>query len=691
MLILPMIQCCFFPGHQQEVLKRNLGFVEVADGRVSRLHCIISLHWPAADVQPVVLLEDCSSNGTFLNGNKMAKGERVALVEGDRISLVLSVAPLTEQYFIFRAGDPRDPELTGTDEQGWLSLSTAGVYSPAGVNSPGPTSLPVISNPIFRTTTSRYTTAEQSTLEDLKCQICLNTLHKCVALEPCGHNFCATCLSHHLGSQLQSGMQLTCPFRCPPPERIIINYAVRALIELLSNGKPVAGAKSTLASSAVGPSGGRAAFTDGSSNGQPSSSRSTSAASVPAHVAALLAAAPQSSSVPATPSEEFMRMASIQRQSLEQVSSISNNGANGAAMHRTESLDDDFYTQAMSLLCPLDDEHLPMEASNLKNKQVEVALLQLKDHTLNAESHTVSLEALARLAWSDDDVREAIANGTGIKCIVDVMKLHSDNDGIQCNGCLALMSLVRGEGEVCQSNQWHIAKAGAVEVISAAMRSFRNSAMVQLSVLLCFIPLALENAMMQAHITQEALPDIVDALDNHPDEVDIQTKGLVLLGVLIQGDDAVHDAIRQRELEEHVPKRVVNALAAFGSGNDDVLWAALFVLAVLVKDTSAMYGRATVAVARSGLLAVLDDTVSSYKQRHEATAQEPDEMIITAGDYLLKVLQPVVRRLRQQRMLYAASAVMCLAGVVILLWPDSWQWGSRSSKEPLPEVTQQPS
>lgn len=71
------------------------------------------------------------------------------------------------------------------------------------------------------------------------------------------------------------------------------------------------------------------------------------------------------------------------------VAGISNNGANGAAMHRTESLDDDFYTQAMSLLCPLDDEHLPMEASNLKNKQVEVALLQLKDHTLNAESHTV--------------------------------------------------------------------------------------------------------------------------------------------------------------------------------------------------------------------------------------------------------------------------------------------------------------
>jgi hypothetical protein len=31
----------------------------------------------------------------------------------------------------------------------------------------------------------------------------------------------------------------------------------------------------------------------------------------------------------------------------------------------------DYYTQSMSLLCPLDDEHLPMEAANLKSKQVD--------------------------------------------------------------------------------------------------------------------------------------------------------------------------------------------------------------------------------------------------------------------------------------------------------------------------------
>jgi hypothetical protein len=85
----------------------------------------------------------------------------------------------------------------------------------------------------------------------------------------------------------------------------------------------------------------------------------------------------------------------------------------------------------------------------------------------------VCLEALARLAWSDDGVRELIAHSGGVRSLVDVMALHAGSDSIQCHGCLALMSLVRGEGEVCQSNQWHIAKAGAIEVIAQAMQTFR--------------------------------------------------------------------------------------------------------------------------------------------------------------------------------------------------------------------------
>ena len=56
-----------------------------------------------------------------------------------------------------------------------------------------------------RMATSKYTTARMSTLEDFQCQICLSTLRDCVAIEPCGHNFCASCLSHHFASQLLVG------------------------------------------------------------------------------------------------------------------------------------------------------------------------------------------------------------------------------------------------------------------------------------------------------------------------------------------------------------------------------------------------------------------------------------------------------------------------------------------------------
>lgn len=333
----------------------------------------------------------------------------------------------------------------------------------------------------------------------------------------------------------------------------------------------------------------------------------------------------------------------------------------------------------MNVLCPLDDECLPLEAANLKTRQVEVALNQLKDSTLDHDDHLVCLEALARLAWSDDSVRQLIANTGGVRSLVGVMQLHEGSDSIQCNGCLALMSLVRGEGEVCQSNQWHVAKAGAIEVIAHAMVRFRDSNMVQLSVLLCLIPLTLENAMMQAHVTQECLPHIIAALDNHMDFADIQTKALVLLGVLIQGDDAVHDAVRIRQLEAGVPRRVTAALRQHGTVNDDVLWAALFTLAVLVRDDSAVFNRAASALVAAGVFRVLEGALEEYKQRHADENTDPDEMILSAGDYLLRVLEPVQQQHTMRKYMLVAAAGVGSALTAGLLLRRLWSRGSDSS------------
>jgi hypothetical protein len=52
-------------------------------------------------------------------------------------------------------------------------------------------------------------------------------------------------------------------------------------------------------------------------------------------------------------------------------------GAAGLTPRETgESLEDDFYASSMSVLCPLDDDSLPMDASNLKSKQVGPAALR---------------------------------------------------------------------------------------------------------------------------------------------------------------------------------------------------------------------------------------------------------------------------------------------------------------------------
>ncbi len=51
----------------------------------------------------------------------------------------------------------------------------------------------------------------------------------------------------------------------------------------------------------------------------------------------------------------------------------------------------------------------------------------------------------------------------------------------------------------------------------------------------------------------------------------------------------VHDSIRQRQLEAGVPRRVAAALTLFTWANDDILWAALFVLAVMLRDSSTIH------------------------------------------------------------------------------------------------------
>lgn len=69
---------------------------------------------------------------------------------------------------------------------------------------------------------------------------------------------------------------------------------------------------------------------------------------------------------------------------------------------------------------------------------------------------------------------------------------------------------------------------------AAGMILSRDSAMVQLSGLLCLVPLVLDSAALQARVAERCLPIILLALQQHMEEEEVVSKSLILLGVLGQ-------------------------------------------------------------------------------------------------------------------------------------------------------------
>lgn len=81
----------------------------------------------------------------------------------------------------------------------------------------------------------------------------------------------------------------------------------------------------------------------------------------------------------------------------------------------------------------------------------------------------------------------------------------------------------------------------------------------------------------------------------------------------LQGDDVVHDAIRQQQVEAGVPALIAAALARYQGQHEEVLWAALFSLAVLIREGSNPYILSTEAAVQAGLLPLLQSAVKDYE------------------------------------------------------------------------------
>ncbi len=68
----------------------------------------------------------------------------------------------------------------------------------------------------------------------------------------------------------------------------------------------------------------------------------------------------------------------------------------------------------------------------------------------------------------------------------------------------------------------------------AGMLAHLDVPVVQLSALLCLVPLALNNTRLQVEVAGSCLPAILIAMQRHLGEVEVVSKAMIMLGVLGQ-------------------------------------------------------------------------------------------------------------------------------------------------------------
>eukprot|EP01023_Acetabularia_acetabulum_P056379 TRINITY_DN6547_c0_g2_i4.p1 TRINITY_DN6547_c0_g2~~TRINITY_DN6547_c0_g2_i4.p1 ORF type:complete len:1050 (-),score=222.74 TRINITY_DN6547_c0_g2_i4:360-3509(-) len=957
----------------EKLHRQNVGFVEVPDTRISRIHCTITRETNNStksssvnkrdgldDGDVRVMLRDFSSNGTFLNNEQI---NTVELKCGDKISLVMSMAPMADHFYTFYNGFPDEPyfgEDVALDDGRRVFMRTESLEAVRRANCGDN-----IPYKLLRTATTRYNgpNAVIQGEDDPICVICLSTPRDCVAVHPCGHSFCATCLSHHFGGLVDRGLQLSCPMRCSDCDRIVANMPLREALQNRAQRLPnryqssdttvnkqsaaqipqeidqqddfqqqqqeeqhpeeqqqeqykedieeiageeegegdtdnyhlqqeqqqqqqqeeeqqqqqtqqqsqqqqqqqqqqqsdqisneisnvldneedatrsVGGAadRNTVISAAASNSpentgmpnantdliinqidllqeGSHRSVKEETSNSQENSNQQDFQNSAQqaqnveefenSYAVDGVSAGPErvqsgnGSSVQKEVEGNLLSL-SLGNQNLDQTSvqrtdegnQTQNNqnlnqqndqqqqqyslqeegeetqpgsldaymGIEGAYAHvgqgeeslsvqaplvnqeqsrRSSTASSPFFVQpevneqtsryapqsnghqatsyvnmpqileadtdesnagreqarsgsvqiggiygwggsntereilessmdlGMHESCPLYDENLPVTIEGLMLRQINIYLQKLRDMyaelnqtdsvildtTVAFEQLLHTLEVLARLGWSEDNLRQSIAQGGGLECAVGLMKKMCDFEGVQCAVCLFLMAMVRGDSEICQANQWRVARENGVEAIVAAMRRYRDSRMVQLSCLLTLVPLAIENIMMQAHIARTARDEVVRTIHLNEDDAEIVSKGLLALGVLLQGSDVVHDAIRLELFECGVLGLLSNVMILHRD-NEDLLWSAVFMSALMLKPTSAYFSRIGRRAVMCGLYTSLGDGLQTYINSKE---DDIDEVIVTSGSALLSDLAPLYDTyLMLKGTLYAVSA-----------------------------------
>jgi len=148
--------------------------IAIVDVRISGTHCIIT-----QGENGTVILQDLSSNGTFIGEQKVGKGKSKLLSSGDKFYL-LPVTKVSEKEllgYIFTFNNPEQNPLKRVREEEFeRALSNKQIKKPEKMEE------------------------EEETISRPECSLCPDVIYQCVTTVPCQHNFCGACFSESAGN-----------------------------------------------------------------------------------------------------------------------------------------------------------------------------------------------------------------------------------------------------------------------------------------------------------------------------------------------------------------------------------------------------------------------------------------------------------------------------------------------------------
>jgi E3 ubiquitin-protein ligase CHFR len=167
------------------------------------------------------MIEDASTNGTFLNGKKLGKGNSEELRSGDNISFLpkgrVDDRELIEFSFFYMQDDPH---LKRKVEAQAEEKAAAEQRKEAEHNH------------------KKALKFDEDISNEMLCCICCEFLYQCVTAVPCMHNFCGACMTDWVDRQEKNKAEVVCPQCRVRTEKIVRSAAINNLVEAYLQSNP---------------------------------------------------------------------------------------------------------------------------------------------------------------------------------------------------------------------------------------------------------------------------------------------------------------------------------------------------------------------------------------------------------------------------------------------------------------------